>query len=108
MKTLTGQVKSTKMTNTVVVEVTSFYQHPVYKKRVKKSKRFMAHNTLDLLVGDTVTMVETRPISKLKRWNITKLVSRPSIAPTEAKPVIKKTKKTTKTPKSKIKNLKSK
>ena len=79
------------MTNTVVVEVTTFSQHPVYKKRVKKSKRFLAHNLLDLQLGDTVTIVETRPISKLKHWKTTKLISRPSIAPTEAKTVVKKT-----------------
>lgn len=71
---LTGFVTSDKMTNTVVVEVTRTYQHPLYKKVVHASNRFMAHNELGAKVGDEVVIVESRPLSRRKRWVVESIV----------------------------------
>lgn len=68
MKQLTGIVESTKMTNTAVVKVDWLWQHPVYKKRVKKSHKYLVHTEKPLTIGQTVSFEETRPISKRKRW----------------------------------------
>ena len=75
-KTYTGKVVSNKMDKTVVVAITRLFQHPVYKKVVKKVSKFKAHdagNTCD--VGDTVVITETKPISKDKRWLVLEKVS---------------------------------
>lgn len=71
---LTGFVTSDKMTNTVVVEVTRTYQHPLYKKVVHASNRFMAHDELGAKVGDEVVIVESRPLSRRKRWVVESIV----------------------------------
>jgi len=69
MKTFIGKVKSCKMQKTVVVEVEIKRPHPLYKKLVKKTKNYKVHNeNLDIKVGDIVKFVETRPISKDKKW----------------------------------------
>ena len=73
---MTGFVTSDKMMKTVVVEVTRTYQHPLYKKVVHASKRFKAHDELGAKVGDEVVIVETRPISKDKRWIVESIVRR--------------------------------
>lgn len=73
---LTGVVKSDKMTKTVVVEVTRTYKHPLYKKVVHASSRFKAHDELGAKVGDDVVIVETRPLSKDKRWAVESIVRR--------------------------------
>ncbi len=73
---LTGVVKSDKMTKTVVVEVSRTYQHPLYKKVVHASSRFKAHNELDAKVGDVVVIVESRPLSRDKRWVVESIVRR--------------------------------
>ncbi len=65
---LTGIVTSDKMEKTVVVEVVRTYRHPVYQKVLHSRKRYMAHNTLGCKVGDKVRIVESRPISRHKRW----------------------------------------
>ncbi len=70
MKTLSGVVRSTKMAKTVVVQTTRMWQHPIYKKRVKRTKRFLAHDDLGVKEGDKVTIIETRPISRLKHWRV--------------------------------------
>lgn len=71
MKEFVGKVKSVKMQKTVVVTVDSKKPHKLYQKLVKKTKKFKIHNeNLDLRVGDIVNFVETRPISKEKRWKI--------------------------------------
>lgn len=68
-KIMTGKVVSTKMTNTVIVEVVRTYAHKLYKKTVRKSHRFAAHNTLpDIHEGDTVSIKETIPMSKRKHF----------------------------------------
>ena len=69
-KQLKGKIVSVKMKNTVVVEVERVKQHPKYKKRYKVMKRYKAHTVNDLNMGDKVTIEETRPISKDKRWKV--------------------------------------
>lgn len=66
-----GVVLSTKMEKTVVVKVERTYRHPEYKKVVRRAKKYYAHHEgAPLQVGERVTIVETRPISKLKRWRV--------------------------------------
>ena len=72
-KALAGEIVSTKMDKTVVVNVERRYQHPVYKKVVKRNKKYLAHNdSFDLKIGDWVTIQETRPISKRKHFMVSK------------------------------------
>lgn len=72
MKTKTGIVTSAKMKNTIVVRVDSMRAHPKYKKLVQSSKKFYAHDQEGKFKqGDEVTIYETRPLSKLKRWTVT-------------------------------------
>jgi len=69
MRTIKGVVKSNKMEKTIVVEVTNYKSHPKYKKRYKVTKKFHAHDEKNAAnIGDTVTIKESRPLSKLKRW----------------------------------------
>ncbi|OGN02214.1 MAG: 30S ribosomal protein S17 [Candidatus Yanofskybacteria bacterium RIFCSPLOWO2_12_FULL_44_13b] len=71
-RTLKGTVVSDKMTKTAVIEIARMVKHPKYKKFVKLSKRFKAHNPENQFhVGDKVTIQESKPISKDKRWVIT-------------------------------------
>jgi small subunit ribosomal protein S17 len=66
-----GPVVSAKMAKTIVVEVTRRVTHPVYKRIVSKRKKFYAHDEQGLAkVGDIVRIVECRPLSKLKRWQL--------------------------------------
>jgi small subunit ribosomal protein S17 len=75
-KTHTGKVVSNKMDKTVVVAITRLFQHPVYKKTVKKVSKFKAHDAENACeVGDTVIITETKPISKDKRWLVLERVS---------------------------------
>lgn len=76
-KVLQGRVVSDKMDKTIVVLVESRQVHPLYKKYVKTSKKFKAHDaTNDAHIGDTVRVIETRPISKDKHWRLTEIVER--------------------------------
>lgn len=76
-KIYTGKVSSDKMDKTVVVAVTRLYQHPVYKKTVKKVTKFKAHDEENKCkVGDTVSIIETRPLSKEKRWAVLEIIER--------------------------------
>lgn len=70
-KTLQGVVLSDKMDKTVVVSVTRFVKHPKYKKYLKKNKKYKAHDEENKYkVGDKVTIIETRPISKDKHFKV--------------------------------------
>jgi small subunit ribosomal protein S17 len=70
-KTRVGTVVSDKMEKSVVVEVRRTVQHPLYKKYIQKRSRFVAHDENNqCAVGDKVRIVETRPLSKSKRWRI--------------------------------------
>ena len=71
IKTREGVVLSNKMTKTVIVEVQEVFRHPLYEKVMRKSNTFKAHDESGLCkVGDKVVIVETRPISKDKRWRV--------------------------------------
>ncbi len=71
MRTKTGVVTSTKMQKTIVVTIDSYKTHPKYQKRYKSSRKFYAHDENGLAkLGDTVTILETRPLSRLKRWSL--------------------------------------
>ncbi len=75
-KTRVGIVRSTSMDKTIVVEYTARVPHPRFKKIIKRSKKFYAHDENgEAAVGDKVRIVETRPISKLKRWKLQKVLS---------------------------------
>jgi small subunit ribosomal protein S17 len=68
-KIYAGKVISNKMEKTVVVVVTRLFQHPVYKKTMKRVTKFKAHDEKNkCTIGDMVKIVETRPLSKEKRW----------------------------------------
>src|SRR6202790_5900645 len=76
-----GNVVSTKMLKTIVVEVEMRKAHPKYKRIVKSSKKFYAHDEQNSArVGDVVRIRETRPTSKLKRWALEEIVRRSSLA----------------------------
>src|ERR1700751_3703399 len=80
-----GQVVSTKMQKTIVVEVEMRKAHPKYKRIVKSSKKFYAHDEQNSArVGDMVRIRETRPLSKLKRWQLEEIVRRSALAQVEA------------------------
>lgn len=69
-----GIVASDKMTKTVTVRVDRLVKHPVYRKYVKKRKKFMAHDDLGAKIGDKVKIVETRPMSARKRWRVVEIL----------------------------------
>jgi small subunit ribosomal protein S17 len=72
-----GQVVSTKMMKTIVVEVSRRVPHPLYKRIVNKRKKFYAHDEAgSAKLGDVVRIVECRPLSKLKRWRLEEVVRR--------------------------------
>ena len=73
---LTGVVTSNKMTKTVVVEITRVFRHPLYRKVVHSSKRVKAHDEIGCQIGDRVQIVESRPISREKRWVVESVVKR--------------------------------
>jgi small subunit ribosomal protein S17 len=73
---LTGVVTSNKMTKTVVVNISRTYRHPLYRKVVHLSKRVKAHDELGCQVGDQVQIVESRPLSRDKRWVVESIVKR--------------------------------
>jgi len=77
-RVLQGRVRSDKMDKSVVVEVTQRIKHRTYKKYVLRRRRFMAHDERnEYRVGDVVRIVESRPLSRRKRWRVQKLVERP-------------------------------
>ncbi len=71
-----GIVASDKMTKTVTVRVDRLVKHPVYRKYVKKRKKFMAHDDLGAKIGDKVKIVETRPLSARKRWRVVEIIQK--------------------------------
>lgn len=76
-KMMTGVVVSDKMDKTVVVLVNRLVKHPVYKKYIRRRAKFMAHDEQNSArMGDTVEIIESRPLSKFKRWRITRIVER--------------------------------
>ena len=76
-KTRTGKVVSTKMAKSIVVSVERRVPHPLYKKYFRRTTTLMAHDEKsEAGIGDTVKIMETRPISKLKRWRLVEIVSK--------------------------------
>jgi len=76
-----GQVVSTKMQKTIVVEVEMRKAHAKYKRIIRTSRKFYAHDEQNTArVGDVVRIRETRPLSKLKRWNLEEIVRRSALA----------------------------
>ena len=76
-KTRTGKVVSDKMDKTIVVAVEDHVKHPLYKKIVKRTYKLKAHDELNQCnVGDTVKVMETRPLSKDKRWRLVEVVEK--------------------------------
>ena len=71
-----GKVVSTKMNNTVLVEVERLVVHPMYKKRLKRTSRFAAHTEEKINEGETVEIVETKPYSKTKKFKVVKVLSK--------------------------------
>ncbi len=72
-----GEVVSTKMAKTIVVQVSRRVPHPLYRRVVNKRSRFYAHDEKGLAkLGDRVRIVETRPLSKLKRWRLVEVIWR--------------------------------
>lgn len=75
----TGVVTSARMQKTIVVKVTRLVQHHMYKRVLRVSKKFYAHDEQnEARPGDTVRIVETRPMSRLKRWRLAEIVARAS------------------------------
>jgi len=76
-KTLTGVVWSDKMEKTVIVMVNRLVLHPVYKKYIRKRKKVKAHDEKnECRIGDKVLLIETRPLSKEKRWRVKEILTR--------------------------------
>jgi small subunit ribosomal protein S17 len=79
-----GVVVSTRMRKTIVVEVARRTPHPLYKKIVTRRKKFYAHDEQgEARVGDTVRIIESRPLSRLKRWRLAEVVRRSALPEAE-------------------------
>ena len=76
-KTRVGKVVSDKMDKTIVVAIVSSVQHPLYKKIIKRTYKLKAHDeNNECTIGDTVRVMETRPISKDKRWRLVEIIEK--------------------------------
>lgn len=76
-KIVLGKVVSDKMDKTIVVTVSRRFIHPIYKKYVNRTQRYMAHDEGNTCgIGDTVEIIETRPLSKQKRWRLVRIVEK--------------------------------
>ena len=76
-KTRTGKVISNKMAKSIIVAIERKVAHPLYKKYFKRTTKFYAHDEKNEAgVGDTVKIIETRPLSKLKRWRLIEIVTK--------------------------------
>ena len=76
-KVRVGKVVSDKMQKTIVVAIEELVQHKLYKKAVKRTVKFMAHDeNNDAHIGDRVSIMETRPLSKHKRWRLVQIVEK--------------------------------
>lgn len=76
MKTYKGVVVSAKSIKTVVVKVKRFKVHPLYQKRINVVKKYHVHNEIGAKEGDLVKFVETRPISKTKKWKVVEVLKK--------------------------------
>jgi small subunit ribosomal protein S17 len=89
-KTKVGQVLSNKMNKTVIVQVQSYRNHPIYKKTIRNVINYKVHDeSNESAPGDTVKIIETRPLSKEKRWRIEQIMVKAAaieVKPTEIEP----------------------
>ena len=76
---LQGVVLSNKMTKTVVVEISRTFRHPLYQKVIHTVSRMKAHDEMNCQIGDVVEIIESKPISRTKRWMVEKIISRQKI-----------------------------
>ena len=77
VKTRIGRVVSDKMDKSIVIEVERLLQHPLYKKRIKRSRKVTVHDPENQCrIGDLVEVVETRPLSKTKRWRLSAILEK--------------------------------
>ena len=80
-KVRTGRVVSDRMDKTVVVAVERLARHPLYGRRIKRTKRYLAHDEHNVArIGDQVQIMETRPLSKRKRWRVVAVLARSEAA----------------------------
>ena len=87
-KTKLGRVVSDKMDKTVLVAVETLRHHPLYKKTIKKTVKYKVHDeTNECGVGDVVKIVETRPLSKEKRWRIAEIITKGEVAEVQPKEI---------------------
>lgn len=84
-KVRTGVVVSNKMDKTIVVRVERMAEHPLYGKRIKRAKKYVAHDAENICgMGDEVRIRETRPLSKTKRWELIEITRKAPVFGTEA------------------------
>ncbi len=84
-----GRVVSNKMDKTVVVTVETLRHHPLYKKTIKRVVKFKAHDEKnDCRPGDTVKIIETRPLSKEKRWRVAEVITKREIVEVQPKEIV--------------------
>lgn len=75
MKSLTGTVISNKLKKTATVLVENIWQHPLYKKTIKRSKKYLVHDEIGVKQGQVVEIVPSKPISKRKHWKVSKVIT---------------------------------
>ncbi len=75
-KTLKGVVVSDKMIGSVTVKVTRLFSHPLYKKRVRRDKKYICDNPVGAKLNDEVLIEESRPLSKRKHWRVIKVIKK--------------------------------
>lgn len=77
MREMIGEVIGTKMPKTATVKVERLWRHPIYRKTVKRTKKYLTHDELGVQPGDRVRIRESRPRSRRKRWIIVETISQP-------------------------------
>ena len=87
-KTRVGRVVSNKMDKTVVVTVETLRHHPLYKKTIRRVVKFKAHDEKnECRLGDTVKIIETRPLSKEKRWRVAEIITKREVVEVQPKEI---------------------
>jgi len=88
-KTRVGRVVSDKMNKTVVVAVETLRHHPLYKKTIRRAVKYKAHDEKnECRLGDTVKIIETRPLSKEKRWRVAEIITKREAVEVQPKEII--------------------
>ena len=88
-KTRVGRVVSNKMDKTVVVTVETLRHHPLYKKTIRKAVKFKAHDEKnECRLGDTVKIIETRPLSREKRWRVAEIITKGEVVEVQPKEIV--------------------